>query len=118
MIVYHGTSRYGADAILTDGLQFRRRNYGGRRPFFCVTEDFEVARTFAARRTSISDFEAGNMTGEVLEFELVGGEWDRVRDPSAMQDEGEIAVYPEASLTVMCRWVFDGDEMKRCIVDG
>lgn len=114
MTVYHGTSRWGAEAILTDGPKFERRPHGGRRPFFCVTEDFEVARTFAARRTSVVDFEAGRLTGEVLEFELHGDDWDRVRDRRALRDEGEIAVYQTSSIRAVARWRFEGAKMVRC----
>ena len=114
MTVYHGTSRWGAEGILTDGPEFRFRPHGGRCPFFCVTEDLEVARTFAARRTSMADFESGRMTGEVLEFELEGDDWDRVRDRSAIQDEGEVAVYPETPLRAVARRRFEAELMVRC----
>jgi hypothetical protein len=95
MIVYHGTSPYALQALLTSTPERAPRAYLKGKRAFATTTDFEIAALFALRRSPMEALRDERELGGVLEYEFLGIEgrdWVHAEDPGVLQDECEIAI--------------------------
>lgn len=107
LTVYHGTAGNAVDSFRRRRGPLKRSRAYAPKPHFSTTTNERIARTFAFRRTGTDDWIAGRFTGVVLEYTLrgvPGRDFDRMRDPSCMQDEAEIAVYSTGRLRLAAVW--------------
>jgi hypothetical protein len=115
LTVFHGTGAYNLGNIVSEGPKVRSRVYVPR-PSFCTTTDFQVAMTFAFRKTSSEDYLKGLITGVVLEYELTGIEgkdYLPVADPRCMLDEKEVAVCNTKTLNLKAVWRYEEEQWQR-----
>jgi hypothetical protein len=104
MIVYHGTSPYALQALLTSVPERAPRSHLKGKRAFCTTTDFEISALFALRRSPMEALRDEREMGGVLEYEFVGIEgrdWVRAEAPGVLQDECEIAILRPAVLQLL-----------------
>lgn len=117
MIVYHGTGRYNLDGFLRGKPRVVPRLYLKGKAAFSTTENIEIAKLFALRRSPPSVLTDERQMGVVLEYQVKeaaqqGKDWMPAKD-SALQDEREIAVMNPASLMLKAVWYMQGGNWVR-----
>ena len=108
MIVFHGTMDCCVSSILKEGPHLHTRLYlHSIRKAFSTTLDFSVAALFAMRNTQADLAIKGIITGQVIEFQLIGKknkDYIRIQNPRCIQNEKEIAVFQTAKLKPVAIW--------------
>jgi len=121
MIVYHGTSPYALQALLTSVPKRAPRAYlrGCCRLAFSTTTDFEIAALFALRKSPQAALHDERELGGILEYEVVGIEgrdWVHAKDRGVLQDECEIAILSPSVLKLLAIHRMQNDLWVRCDV--
>jgi len=109
MIVYHGTGRYNLDGLLKSKPRCAPRHYLKGKEAFSTTEDIEIAKLFAFRKSPPAALHDDRQLGVVLEYEVKetstkGKDWAPAREPGVLQDEKEVAVMNPAVLKLKAVW--------------
>ena len=102
---FHGTANYNINSFIENGIILKSREWSKYKTF-CASLSFQEATFFALRKTPISDL---SQTGVVLEFEgdlIEGIDFIMNRDPRALRDEKEIAVFDSKKLLLIAYWEF------------
>lgn len=112
MIVYHGTSPYAVQALLSSAPECAPRMYLNGKRAFSTTTNFEIAALFALRRSPPAALHDERELGGILEYEFVGIEgrdWVRAKDPGVLQDEAEIAILRSNVLRLLAVYRMEND---------
>lgn len=104
LTVFHGISRHATGGILADEPRVPHS----------TSLDFAIARLFALRRSppAILHGEYAD-AGRIIEYLVVGKQWEHHVAPGLLQDEQEIRILHAGSVHPVAVWALDGDDYKR-----
>lgn len=118
MIVYHGTGRYNLDGFLKSKPRCAPRHYLGGKEAFSTTEDIEIAKLFAYRKSPPAALRDERHVGVVLEYEIKPNarkdkDWTPAREMGVLQDEKEVAVLNPGVLVLRAVWYLHKSDWTR-----